>query len=146
MKFSKTHNFKQAQPQYGPVEKHVIELQRNNLEVVFVNNKNLNLIRSSIDSNWFNEYQEIKSMKSSETIGSYPKDHVIFRTRAGWAPKNSLSVYWNYLRLYTTYTQNDIETHGWFDHEDVPHLPTVLHLLYAIKERWHQIQNLAKAS
>lgn len=141
MNLSKTYS-----QQYGPFEQHVRELQRNKLEVVFVNNKNLNLIRSSIDSHWFHESQKIKSMKSSEPISGYPKDHVILRPRAGWAPRNSLSVYWNDLRLYSQYETDIVETHGWFNHEDIPHIPTVLHLLHAIKERWYEIQQLAKAS
>ena len=148
MNSSKIYNFRQARSQYGPIEQHVCELQGNNLNVVFVNNKNLNLIKSSIDDrkSAYAQWPEIKSMKSSEPIHSYPKDHVIFRPRAGWAPRNSLSVYWNDLRLYSQYETDVVETHGWFDHKDIPNLRIVLYLLHAIKERWHQIQNLTKGS
>ena len=133
MNLSKTYNFTQARTRYAPIEHLIKNLKSNNLQVMFANNKNLNLVKSSIAN------CDIKTIKSSILISDYSPNDIIFRPRAGWSPKNSLSIYWDTFRLYSQFDNGRTESYGSFDDKHMPHIPTILHLIHGIKERWSQI-------
>ena len=119
-----------------PIEHLVDELTHHNLEIVFTNSHDLNKVKMTLNS------PKIKTIKSSELISSYREPQIVFRKRGGYAPKNSLSVYWRHLRLYSQFDNEYIETYGTFKSEHIPQLKTVLDLLEAIKLRWQTTQTL----
>ena len=113
-----------------PIEHLINELDHHNLEVAFTNSHGLNLVKSTLIN------PKINTIKASQTISSYREPQIVFRKRGGYAPKDSLSVYWHRFRLYSQFDSHYIETYGVFKSEHIPSLTTVLQLLEAIKERW----------